>query len=239
MNDAFMPPQLLWLLLLWAIFLFGGFILGPTRNNRRIPRWARLASSLLLVIAAWTWRAFASDAWHQTYTTLIALGVTAGFIGDLFMADVLARSKSKSVAGGIGGFALGHLFYISAILLTARTLHLTHAAIIGGSLMFFWLFAFWGWRKIVMRGGAPTPLHWAALPYSLLLAATAGLALGLSLQQCDFWPLALGATLFLLSDLLLASALFGKSAMPLLHDFVWLLYGPGQMLIVYSAMLLH
>ena len=225
------------------MFLFGGFLLGPTRNNRRIPRWSRLASSLMLVIAAWSWRAFASDAFHQTYTTLIALGMSAGFLGDLFLANIFTHSRSKSMMGGIGSFAVGHLFYIAGILLAARTLHLTNALIIGGSLLLFWLCAFVGWRMVVMRNvnrgkEKPTPLHWAALPYALLLASTAGLALALTLQSPAFWLLALGATLFLLSDLLLAEALFSYSSIPLHHDFVWLLYGPGQMFIVYNAMLL-
>ena len=76
------------------------------------------------------------------------------------------------------------------------------------------------------------------MPYALLLATTAGLALGLALQQAAFFPLALGAFLFLFSDLILAGALFGGREWPLHHDIVWLTYGPGQMLIVYSIAVL-
>jgi hypothetical protein len=47
-------------------------------------------------------------------------------------------------------------------------------------------------------------------------------------------PLALGAILFLMSDLILAGALFNDLHWPLHHDIVWLTYGTGQMLIVYS-----
>jgi hypothetical protein len=47
-------------------------------------------------------------------------------------------------------------------------------------------------------------------------------------------PLALGAALFLLSDLILAGELFRGWRRPGL-DVVWLTYGPAQMLIVYSA----
>jgi len=238
MTLSFLPaPQRTWLLLLWGLWaalLFGGFILGPTRNDRRIPRWARLASSFMLVAAGWSWRLFAAGAPAQTYALLIALGMSFGFIGDLFMAHVFTGSQSKSVMGGIGGFAIGHLLYISAILLIARALHLTNAVILWGALIFFWLAAFLGWRMVVMSREKPTALHWAALPYALLLASTAGLALGVAIQQPAFWPLALGATLFLLSDLILASALFSKYAISLHHDIVWLLYGPGQMFIVFS-----
>jgi hypothetical protein len=88
----------------------------------------------------------------------------------------------------------------------------------------------------VLRGQEkPSALHWAALPYALLLATTAGLALGVALQNALFFPLALGAFLFLLSDLILAGALFSDLGFPLVHDVVWLTYGPGQMLIVFSV----
>ena len=178
---------------------------------------------------------FASGEPAQFYATLIASGMTFGFIGDLFMANVITHSKSKSVMGGIGGFAIGHLFYIAGILWTARELSLDNNVITFGSLILFWALAFITWQKVVMFKGDATVLHWAALPYALLLATTAGLAMGIALQQIAFWPLALGAMLFLLSDAVLANALFGKFNVPLHHDIVWLLYGPGQMLIVFSV----
>jgi hypothetical protein len=85
-----------------------------------------------------------------------------------------------------------------------------------------------------LRGHAPTLLHWAALPYALLLASTAGFATGLALQDSTFLLLALGAALFLLSDLILAAQLFNHLQFPLIGDVIWLTYGPAQMLIVYT-----
>jgi hypothetical protein len=78
-------------------------------------------------------------------------------------------------------------------------------------------------------------LHWVALPYALLLASTAGVATGLALQDTAFWPMAAGAALFLLSDLILAAQLFNGRRFRLIDDVIWLTYGPGQMLIVYSV----
>ena len=76
-------------------------------------------------------------------------------------------------------------------------------------------------------------LVWPALPYSLLLATTAGIATYLALEDRRFSLLAVGAVLFLVSDLILAFRLFhGEFA--LATHAVWLTYGPGQMLIVYS-----
>jgi len=239
------PSQRLWLealLVLWALFLFGGFLLGPTKNNRRIPRWERIASSLMLVAAGWSWRLFAVDSSIQPFALLIALGVTFGLLGDLFLADIISQNRTKATLGGIGAFAIGHLFYIAAILWLMTRFHLRQQESVWEALIFFWLSATAGWYGIVLRGQpSPSILHWAALPYALLLATTAGLAAGLALQQPLFLSLAAGALLFLLSDLILAGALFNDLSFPLHHDIVWLTYGPGQMLIVFSigaAMLL-
>ena len=46
-----------------------------------------------------------------------------------------------------------------------------------------------------------------------------------------------GAALFLISDLILAAQLFNDLHFRGVGDVVWLTYGPGQMLIVYSVTL--
>src|SRR5581483_10450141 len=91
------------------------------------------------------------------------------------------------------------------------------------------------WYLVVDRGGKASTLHYAALPYALLLASTAGFATGLALQASAFIPLAIGAALFLLSDLILAAELFNNRTFPLIGDVIWLTYGPAQALIVYSV----
>jgi len=44
-----------------------------------------------------------------------------------------------------------------------------------------------------------------------------------------------GATLFVVSDMILAAERFAGAQSHLIDDWVWLTYGPAQMLIVYSA----
>lgn len=93
-----------------------------------------------------------------------------------------------------------------------------------------------GWWWFVYRGQKATPLHWSALFYALLLASTAGFATSLAVQQdASFVLLAVGATLFLLSDLILAGELFSDLHFPYIGDVVWLTLGPAQKLIVYSV----
>lgn len=222
------------LLILWAVFLFGGFIFGKPHENgkRRMPTWTRMASSLTLVIAAWG-MIFAAPG---TIALLVALGMTLGFIGDLFMARLLPMKNH--VLGGIGAFGIGHIIYILAFfqtgLLTSGTMPSGESAP-WSALVIWWLIGAWGWYFVVFRGQTATPLHYAALPYALLLSSTAGLAtmLGLTAPAAYAW-LAVGAALFLLSDLILAGELFSGLNFPLIGDVVWLTYGPAQMFIVFS-----
>lgn len=220
----------LWLIP-WAALLFGGFAFGtadPTKT-RRMPTWTRLASSLVLVIVAWAWLALN----RNTYSLLIATGMTLGFIGDVFMARLLP--VKQPVLGGMAAFGLGHVAYIAAFLHLGSRAGLDAAAPRYSSWLVWLLIGVVGWYVVVFRGQKVTVLHWAALPYSLLLASTAAFATALALQQPAFIPLAIGAALFLLSDLILAAQLFNHAYFPFIGDVIWLTYGPAQALIVYST----
>jgi hypothetical protein len=225
---------LLWIV--WALLLFGNFIFGKlnAEGTHRIPRWARMASSFTLVVAAWSWYAFA-DVFPKSYSLLIAIGMTLGFIGDLFMAQLIPLKDY--VLGGIGSFGVGHIAYIIAFISfgNERNSFSGNESVRWIAVFVWWLIALAGWYIVVFRGQKHTFLHYAALPYALLLASTAGLATGLALHDSAFTPLAIGTALFLLSDLILAAQLFNGLHFKMIGDVVWLTYGPAQMLIVYSV----
>lgn len=233
-----LSPQNIWLLILlalWAILLFGGFIFGKLddERTRRMPAWTRMASSLTLVIAAWSAFFFNRSTEVESFALLIAVGMTLGFIGDLFMAELI--SIGNHVMGGIAAFGLGHIAYIIAFLRLGDQHELNASSQRWGAWIVWLLIGVIGWYIVVFRGQKPTTLHYAALPYALLLASTAGFATGLALQNSAFIPVAVGAALFLLSDLILAAQLFNNLRFYLISDVVWLTYGPAQMLIVYAV----
>lgn len=236
MNDLKLNPLLMLLWVIWAVLLFGGLIVGTPNAelSARMPRWMRMASSLTLVAAAWAFVLLRSETVHRDLALLTAVGMTLGFIGDLFMAKLIIRSD-QSVLGGIGAFGLGHVAYILALVTVANRFGLDAATPRWAALALALVFGAVGWYVVVLRG-APTPsvLHWAALPYALLLATTAGLAGGLALQDARFIPVAIGGLLFLTSDLILAAQLFNQAYFSWISDWVWLTYGPAQMLIVYG-----
>src|SRR5690348_11046791 len=91
MIDLASPLQRYWLLgllALWAVFLFGGFLFGTANaeRTRRMPTWTRIASSLTLVVAAWSWAVFTWSASVHVFSLLLAIGMTLGCLGDLFLA---------------------------------------------------------------------------------------------------------------------------------------------------------
>jgi hypothetical protein len=232
------PSQRWWLLtllILWGVLLLGGFVSGnrDALSGRRMPTWTRMGSSLTLVLAAWSWFWFARHSAAESFSLLIALGMTLGCIGDFFMADLFG--SKEPVLGGIAAFGLGHVAYITAILTFANRHGLNAASARWGALVAWLAIGLAGWYGIVLSSGRSAALRWAALPYALLLAGTAGLSTGLAWQAPALLSLALGSGLFLASDLILAGQLFRQWRLPFVGDVVWLTYGPGQMLIVYTV----
>jgi hypothetical protein len=235
LEPAFQRYWLIGLLVLWAGLLFGGFLLGSSGDvARRMPTWTRMASSATLVVAAFSWYAFSRGSGVSNYALLVAIGMVFGFLGDLLLAGLLPGGRN--VIGGILAFGVGHIFYITAFLRFSEQVGLTDPTRRWAALISFLLVGAIGWYFIVFRGAAdPGLVHWIALPYALLLATTAGLAAGMALQDGRFVLLAVGAALFLISDIILAGQMFSNLNFPLISDVIWLTYGPAQMLIVYST----
>lgn len=220
--------ELVRLQVVWALTLFGGLSWGVLVSHSDWPAVAgRLASSVVLVAAA-------TSAWRLTGDRLarwVVTGIGFGALGDFANAGLLPGGTLMAMVA----FGIGHVCYVTGIVGALRE---RRTAWPGSSVaVAAWLLAgVLGWYGVVWL--APphglTGLVWPALGYTLLLSATAGFATALALTAPVFRPLAAGAALFLLSDLVLAVALFrGPFAQDTLA--VWIPYGVGQMLIVLTA----
>lgn len=235
LPDRSSPRVLIVLWLLWAGALAAAVLWGNVAGHAAAaPTALRMASSVVLVVTAW----WAFGRWRATavrwFALAIAVGMTFGTVGDFFNAGLLGFIPLEDpTLGGILAFGLGHVAYIAGCVLLARRAGLTDRRAMIISIVGWQLIALAAWYQIAMLGTERRPLVWPALPYSLLLAGTAGVTAGLALQEARLFPLALGAALFLTSDLILAFELFRG---PFAYDTesVWLTYGPGQMLIVFS-----
>lgn len=194
-----------------------------------------MASSIALVALA-TLARFQIDATSQRYAKWICVGMILGTLGDFFNADLLSVITLQGTLAAIVAFGLGHLCYIGAIVGD-----LGHCEPIRGKAIWIGI-AVWqfvgllSWYVIVYHGEKAREIVWPALGYTLLLSGTAGLATALAIHRRHLWPLAFGAALFLLSDLLLAVGMF-RGSYPFRSELVWMTYGSGQMLIVFSAWL--
>jgi hypothetical protein len=227
---------LLIILVLWALLLFGSFAFRKpdAENTHRIPRWARMASSFCLVLGAWLWFGIARDPQVANPALWLAIGMSLGFVGDLFMAKLIPLQPH--VLYGMGAFGLGHIAYIIGMAQFSSVQQFAFPN--WTAFAFWWIVAVVGWYVLVFRGSKASLLHYVALPYALLLASTAAAATGLALMDASFLLLVIGAILFLLSDLILAAQLFNGLKFPLIGDVVWLTYGPAQMLIVFGLFLM-
>lgn len=220
----------------WAVLLFGGLLLGEPAGTplNRMPTEARIGSSAVLVIAGWVIFYGALTTSAATFAALVAIGMTLGMLGDMFNANLISVGLPDPVLGGIAAFGLGHVAYIAACVDAGRRTALDRSAPRRAAVIIWLVIGLIGWIFAAYLGGERPALRWPALPYALLLAATAGMTTALALAKGRFTAMALGAALFLASDLLLAARLF-HGDFDYGGDFVWLMYGPGQMGIVYGA----
>jgi uncharacterized membrane protein YhhN len=242
-------PAFVALWLAWAGLLAAAMVLGNTGWGLALGRdsagghgsieatAARMGSSLTLVVVGWL--AFAS--WRRSpaarFALCIAIGMTAGALGDFFNAGWLDFVPlGNPVLGGIVAFGLGHIAYITGCIDLAKRAGPIAPRPMVIAVAAWQLVGLAGWCFVALQGTLARALVWPALPYSLLLAGTAGVTSGLALEDRRWVPLALGAALFLASDLILAFELFrGHFAYD--TECVWLTYGPGQMLIVFSTII--
>ena len=234
------------LLVLWAVFLTGGFLLRRTRPYRRfLLTWIQAASALTLLLLAW-YGCLLTRAGTETarYALGIAAAITFTLIGGHLSAGAPAPRRTLF---GVSATAIGYLLIASAtaqygpaiggVRFLSLTLCLLVGALVGPTIL---------WRT---RRQDPIQASVAAA-YTLLLFIAAGSAAGLALTAPRFGVLAAGALLLVISDLnllvelasspsifphSLSSAEKSKNRlMSSLSSAARLLRSPGQALIVVS-----
>lgn len=211
-----------------AILLAAGLTWGqnqpPEAPRNRIPLPIRMLSSMLVVLAA-----LVLATGPNRSARLTAAGMSFGLLGDLLMARVIP--VPQHVIAGMLAFGAGHVCYLNAGWQQSQRFGLqptTRAAGIGLG----WLAALLGWRGLAYTPTQPALLNRAALVYALLLGSMSGLTGAMAVADSRFRGLALGGSLFLLSDLILAGELFRGSYFAHIGDVIWLTYLSGQALIV-------
>ena len=133
----------------------------------------------------------------------VIVALFLGCLGDLFL---LFQKKQMTMLLGMCSFALGHVFYIGAMLTAKPGLHLS-------ALLCLVIAA--GWMLFVVKKllpTAPKPLRKPGFFYALLLAGTCLFALYLLLSTQRMWYLLsfAGGCLFMISDTILTGQTYRK-----------------------------
>jgi len=217
------------------VLLAGGLLFGKLNEEQtcRLPRSLRLLLSAIIVLAALLqWQVGAKGSLLQTYAALIFLGMASGFAGDLIMARIIPV-PSRLIFGMIA-FGVGHLLYIAAFWqlicksppIGTWTLVVAPGAVLG--------FCLWAWYALVRNPNEGKAINLGSLLYGLLFGVTSALAITLAVYDAHYIALALGALLFMASDLILGNWVIRGHTWRSVNDVIWVTYASGQLLIVCS-----
>ena len=220
----------------WAGLFIGGFAFNPLSDDRtqRVPVTSKMLMSALLVGAALVWWLGGTTGTQLAVLGLfIWLGMLVGFVGDLFIAELLPVGRSEIF--GIALFLIGHFFYIVGCAHLARTASLTNITLLVAILAIFEVAGGALWLLLIRAPQAGRTLNVGSLVYTLGLCVMVSVAVWLAVQETMLLPLAVGAMLFLISDALVGMRLLRGTSFPLIRDVAWIQYSSGQLLIVFSV----
>jgi hypothetical protein len=162
------------------------------------------------------------------------LGMLFGLFGDIALSDDL-HNLPQPVILGIPTFLVGHIFYILGYSHLARTLSLTDAPLKLTVNLAYQVLGVGLWAFLIRNPKAGTALNAGSLVYAIVLNAMTASATWIAIQQPRLLGLAVGANLFLISDVMLGMRLLRGVTFPMMRDVVWAAYISGQALIVFSV----
>jgi uncharacterized membrane protein YhhN len=196
-------------------------------TNKELPLWTRLTLSFSLSGAALLfWLNHLDSPYHRW----VFFGMLLSTLGDLFMAGLIPFANH--LIGGMITFSIAHVFYVVAFIQTADvTEHLFTSVLIYGAFLII------GWIFFIRNPAESKIFTVGALLYGLWVGgmAAVGLALALKLGGAWWW-VAIGGSLFVLSDFLIGMTEIGKH--PLRHAplWIWGTYVAAQMGIIYASL---
>lgn len=225
-----------WLLLTsWGVLLIVAFWRGELNaaRTRRSNLWLQRSSALLLVVMAIIFWFGARNTLLAGFAGFVALGMCVSLIADLIMAEII-RVPNR-VLGGILVFGVAHLIYLAGIVSAGSGFGHSAGALLGPTTLGFIVAAIVIWLLFVRAPQESALLNYGALGYAILICVLAGTALALATLEDQFWMLAAGVLLFVLSDIILGNQIFRRNNWYLVSEVVWFTYISGQALIVWTS----
>ncbi len=222
------------LLVLWAVALVGSLALELT--NAPVAdstiSWLFRSTSPLLVVIGWVLCASGPRDGLRPVRLLVALGMTVSCLGDMVMGEIIPTPEP--ILAGIAVFGTAHVIYIIAFAMIAGRVGLRSSRVRAAAIGLAVAVGVACWSILVKTPAAGLALNAGSLVYALIIGSMGGMALSLALQDRRFNWTAVGAALFMLSDVILGARALRDIHWPLIGETVWWSYIIGQMLIVYS-----
>ncbi len=231
-RPAWLWGVLLILFIAWLVLLPGNYAMRQLADASWLGRWWFLSTAALSV-AAWSiWLAALKPT--RRFAMGVAIGITMALVADIYGILPQTIRPVPPLAVSLLAFALGHLGFLYACWNAGSRLHLLKPVIWVASIVIWVTVGVVFWYAITTGDCRLLEFRWPALAYTVLLGITVGAFSALGIQDRRFRLMAGGAVLFLASDLLLAVGLF-RGGPGGITDIAWLIYGIGEMLIVYGA----
>lgn len=207
-----------WIIFTAALF-FTVSVLHLIACYRRYPKTRGVTKVLLMPLLCAFYLVYANEP-----RLLVIAALVFGWMGDVFL---LLKSRKIFMLCGICAFALGHIFYIGAMLSDCRELHLL--ILVPIALCAIWMT--FVYKKLLPY--APKSLRKPGFVYALLLSGTglSALYLVLTTGKLAYLLAFLGGLFFMLSDTLLTGQQYRRE---LKHGnfYVMLTYIIAQALLV-------
>lgn len=222
-----------------TIFLIGLNISWKSKSTRnkdkQLPLVVKIYISITLVISAFC-------LWYNNvqinlnyYTLFVMIGMTLSFIGDLIMSRII--KKISKLKGGILLFGLAHCFYILAYFSTilAYNKSIGNLVIVIIVVVLFNLFVL---IILLKKHNKNMYMTLGVCVYGSIIGIMASMALILAiLIGGQFWIAFIGASIFLISDLLVLLRTVFKRQIKNISLWIWCTYVLSQMGIIYCSLI--
>lgn len=219
------------LMLFWVALLVVAFAVGEynAEHTRRSHHLLQLSTSpLLLLVAVVLWLGGGVPA-----GAAVAAGMALSLVGDLVMGGHI-RTPNSMVFGMLS-FGAAHVCYITAWLRMGRALGKPPRRTQVAAIVTMCAVGVALWWLLVQTPQAETVLNVGSLGYCLLLCGMAGVALALAIEHPRLAGIAVGAVLFVASDVILGNQVLRGAHWFLVGDMVWWTYIGGQALMVCTS----
>ncbi|MBN1285915.1 MAG: hypothetical protein JXB47_10995 [Anaerolineae bacterium] len=224
------------LLIVFGGFLAFGFAFGSlaTDRTRRQSNTTRLPQAAVLAVCALIWWLFAARSTSiETFARCVFLGMALSFASNVVMAGLL-RIENRVLWNMVIGGA-GCIFYILALRELQILFDLGDKSTLVLMLVVGWVVSVGVWMGLIVVSEGGPATNTGTLIYGLLLGSMAAYAGALAVQMPGLMPVAAGAGLNFIANMLWGNHTLRNNNWYLVSDVAWITYIFGQALIVFTT----